>query len=746
MLVALLIGALSGSAAEAAEVRVLSPAQGEALRRDQAEVSLEISGEPLTTYAVHVNGAQDTVVVVTDEAGHGLGGTVVDVLPLMRTRVPVAASEPGLDEGHAEDRLYRVLTLDLWGPQDGVWSPDPLDRARVVLVDLRTWDDDFEPMLDPGEPLIDGLAVGVTSEGLRRLEAPMLAELPAAPMQSFDTVLLDHLGDGVPAGAVTPPPGTCVPLDQVPWTLQAALAPEIAQALAGAAALPVCKRALEMTTVGAWQAAVLAHGYESRPSLGSRANLSLCVEGMDASLVDLWTGGVAIELQGVDGAVLAETWHLGPAGLVDVDLAAWLVYRDGAYEAGPCPLVPAQALPPELAVCPALPFGGDQAAGPPVRLDVAPDPVDHGLLADQQGLSASTLWDPWLDASADGLCGHPVLAGSVAGLVGQVGATAAGLLDAAWDAGTPAPTQLGAGLEALLDSWTLAEGRDAPVAVDARMTELVELRADPDDWEAPQGLAAFYDTAAEPLEPWPLNDAMIFAPEVVPWPDTGALSWWGTPLDARLAVSTGAVNQVLAAAATTDVLAGPVSLEGVDVAALIPELAGQGPLAASLRWPVAPAITMAPTGVVGDDALMLHIAGLELAFHPPGEPESPLLVLVVDALDPAFELALGETDGALEADLVLEQLAVTVGSHTLDRWPSEDGLATRVGPLLVAEIVPGLQDAVALLPVPEFQGLQAGVRLVEPEVPYQGGDVVLFSIRFSDDASRQESAPGHIPR
>jgi hypothetical protein len=303
-------------------------------------------------------------------------------------------------------------------------------------------------------------------------------------------------------------------------------------------------------------------------------------------------------------------------------------------------------------------------------------------------------------------------------------------LDSAWDAGAPDQTQLSAGLEALLRSWSLGVDDPVDVAVDAQLTELVELRADPMDWEAPQGLVAFYDTVVEPLEPWPLNEALIYAPEVVPWPDTGALSWWGTPIDARIAVSTGSVNQVLAAAASTDVLGGAVDLTGYDLAALVPELADSGALEARLRWPLAPVVTMVPGEVEGDDPLMLHVADLQLIVHAKGKPEQALVIFVIDALDGAFELALGETDGALEADLVLERVDVTVLDHSLSAWPSEDGLAERLGPLIEAELVPGLQDAIGLLPIPEFQGLIAPVSLVEREAPYQSGDVVLFSVGF----------------
>lgn len=728
MVVPVLMSVLLAGTVEAAELRVLSPASGEELRRDQIELDVEVLGEPLTSYAVHVNGDQATVVVLTDDAGRGVGGGTVDIFPLMRARVG-----HGSGDGAAPDLHYRTLALEMWGPVDGVWSSQPLARERVSLVDLRDWDDDVDPLLDPDQVLIDGLAVGLTAEGLATLEAPLVAELPAAPLRAFDSVLAEVVGQGVAAGGTDLAPGTCVPLDETPLSLQAWLAPEIATLLGHAATVPVCKRALDLSAVGAWQAAVVAYGYEIRPTLGSRSDLAICVEGLDATLVDLWTEGHAVGLEADDDRVLVETWHLGPAGRVDVALDAWLVYKGGAYEAGPCGVVQAERVPQDLAICPDLPVGAELAGGPPVSLGLAPDLSGYGLDADQEDPSESSLWDAWVDPVQDALCGHPVLAEPVASMVESVGPTAAVLLDSAWDAGAPDATQLSSGLEALLASWSLGVHDEGPVRVDAELTELVELRADPMDWEAPQGLVAFYDTVAEPQEPWPLNQAPVFAPEVVPWPDTGALSWWGTPIDARIAVSTGAVNQVLAAAAQTDVLAREVDLTGLDLGNLLPELAGRE-LVGRLTWRLAPVVTMVPGDVEGDDALMLHLAGVELVVHPGGHPDQALVVVAIEGVDGAFELALGETDGALEADLVLASLTLTVVRHELSRWPEEQRLVEALEVGLEAALVAGIQDAVAMLPVPEFQGLVAPVSLVEVEAPYQSGDVVLLSVGFEDMA------------
>ncbi len=728
MLAVCLFAALSIGSAEGAELRVVSPSPGEPLRRDQLELDLQVAGEPLTTYAVHINGAQDTVVVLTDEAGVGRGGATVDVLPLRRTVAGSGDVDPVVAEQH-----FRVLQLDVWGPVDGVWAQEPLDRQRVTLVDLRDWESDAEPLLEPDEVLVDGLAVGLTAEGLAQLEAPLVAELPAAPLRAFDSLLAEVVGDGVAAGGADLPPGTCVPLDELPFALQAWLAPEIAATLGAAATVPACKRALDVSAVGAWQAAVVAHGYELRPTLGTRADLAVCVEGLDATLVDLWTAGHAVGLSTADDGVEAEAWHLAPRGRVDVALDAWLVYKDGVYEEGPCGVVQPLAVPEEQATCRELPVSAEVAGGSSVGLGLGPDPVGFGLVSEQQDASESALWDAWLDPEADALCGHPVLAEPVAALVASVGSTAAALLDSAWDAGLPDPTQLSAGLESLLASWELssADEEAEAVAVEAELTELVELRADPTDWEAPQGLVAFYDTAAEPLEPWDLNGLPVYAPEAVPWPDTG-VSWWGTPIDARIAVSVGAVNQVWAAAAMTDVLARPVALtefSGVEVEA-------------ALRWTLPPVLTMVPGDVEGDDPLLLDIASLELVLHEPADPSVELAVFWIDAVDPAFELLLGETDGALEADAALERLRLTLARHALPVRPSEDGLADQLGPAIEAAVLAGLDEALSLLPVPEFQGLVAPVEVVEVEAPYQSGDVVLFSVGLRPS---QAVLSGHTP-
>jgi hypothetical protein len=730
MIASLVAGLLWGAPALAAELRVSAPTASQGLRRDQLALVIEVVGDPMTTYAVHINGDQATVVLVTDGSGRAQSQADVTIYPLLRARVIQGERFGEEVPDHEIERLYRVITLDLWGPVQGSWSKDPLDRERIVVTDLRTWHDEAEPLLEPDELMADGLAVSLTSEGLALLATSLLAELPAAPLAALDSVLADRIGGGVAIGEWETPQGTCVPYLEAPAALQEALAPQVAFALGAAATVPVCKRALDMSFSGLWQTAVLAHGYEPRPSLGVPADLAICVEALGPVLVDLWTRGQMIGLASGDEAVLAETWHLGPAGLVDVELDAWLVYKDGIYEHGPCPVVAAQALPPELATCPEVLLGASWAGGPAVSLTLEPSSDGAQANVDQDTLSASVLWDPWLDPSADPLCGHPILAAPVSGLVEPVGIVAAEMLDSAWDAGAPEPTQLSAGLEALLGSWKLVPEEEDGVGVDAVLTQIVELRSDPIDETSPQGITAFYDTVAEPLEPWALNEAAVFAPEILPWPDTGALSWWGTALHFRMAVSIGSVNQVLAAAAPTDVLAGSVDLAGVDLATLVPELADRGILQAELRWPVAPALTTEASEAEGDDRLLMHIAGAELVIYAKGSLDTPLLVLAIDAMDTDFELALGETDGLLESDLVLTQLAVGVLAHDLDRWPSEDGLAERLRPWIAPLLADRIQDAVALMPIPEMQGLVSPLRLVEVEDPFVGGEVVLFSARI----------------
>jgi len=687
----------------AAEVRIVAPAAGSALDRDHVELSVEVHGEPLTHYAVVLGPSGDTVVVETDEAGLARHAEWVRLRP-------------------RPSRTWRHLEVDLRGPVDGVWGPGPLGRDRVVLLDLRSWAPTEVPLLAADLVLQDGLEVTLTASGLDAMEDPLALEVPAEPLAPLDAVLARRIGAGVPAAASSSDPPVCLPLAEAPPELQAAVAADAAALLAGGTAIVGCKNALDFQAPGAWQAAVAVHGYEWRPGLPSRADLEVCVDRAEASLVELWTWGHGIALESADDAVLAWTTHEWPRGTVDVDLEAWLVYRGDTYSEGPCPLAPAREIPPAESRCEDLPFGATSAAGRAVPVGLAPGEEPAWLAAWQDDVSVTEMRAGWLDVEASTLCGHPVLAPEVEALLPSVAATAAAVLDGAWDEGRPDPTQLSAGLEAVLGSWELDAATDGLV-LEAELTSVVERRVDPDDAWAAQGITARYDTWAAPSEISEEPRAPIYAPEVLAGPETGGETWWSTPVDARISVGLGALNQVLAASADAGLLAGQEALDGP----------GELPLDAGpwvLDWRVThrPLVDDVAGEEEGEGTLRLEVPDVRVELRrPKGE---VLLTLAVDLVDEDLGLGLGAADGALEPELELQLDAVWVLSHRLEGWPDLGGLLDAGWDTLIEIVEPAIAESLALLPIPEFQGLEVApdeaLAWQQAEAPYVEDGLVVF--------------------
>ena len=373
------------------------------------------------------------------------------------------------------------------------------------------------------------------------------------------------------------------------------------------------------------------------------------------------------------------------------------------------------------------------------------------------------------------LCAEPFLdapprtgtGGTMTDLSSGVGTAVRSVLADAWTTGWPGDSELHLLLEDALHFSNIGLRSEGPFALDL-VHRTIDERRDGLPFPGHHRLEDHYGlrwttaSTARPLVPVigsPMEVLAIRSP--TPWwfGDWTTGHWAGdhapvpgTPFDASIALPLFVLNQALAAAATEGGLdrtlapsaltptalgtcvgassgcAVPLASTGTGLSAWIPKLGelGDTPLTVSIRHTLPPTVNLLANELIesndtwdflGEESLprlLLHVGQVQVVFTDDAGTE--VLVVDTDVFDPTLEVALGTSDGWLQASVAHGEWTAETHSTTLSDVPVRATLLTAMSGLMGGVVIPDVLSVIEGVAVPEVADLPGGSGRDQTEV------------------------------
>ncbi|MDP7040171.1 MAG: hypothetical protein QGI45_13510 [Myxococcota bacterium] len=738
-------GALDAETASEIDVKITSPSLGWVMNSEapSLDVHFTVSGaDPHAILKLVINGCPEEPIDMENIVGSGCESTEDDITCSRRIQIfpnSLMMPPPCYREWEHQSRsvwqLFRPIQVDISRADEGM-KPSRLYRDRITYYDLSRYNLDVRtPEFSSPGRMIHELAYHLSPEGIQELVPALNDQIPDPAVGTLED------SDALDMRPVRGGP-YCIPWDDAPARLKT-LTREEKISLKGW----VHAEYAAIASVGGPAAMFWAEPEDE--------DFEFCVRSLDGLIKELgMQEEMPMSIDPVAGGRLQISELLAEvAGTLDVELNLFVRFNNGR---------PWQRryLDTDDVSCD-IPLDGsvsqvqseievpesDETENRWVSFSVRADMGDHRKQLEILQQEEMAIEPNEFTFNRGGTyCDLGFLAEPMERVEQRAEQAIAQAVADFFNQGIPGVTQLSSAFEATLSTFNLSYALPESKRIELTAHHFdPNIQAENDDPDAPQGMTFHLATSVQSLEPvtalvvdeW-LHVAATRAEFATRTPDELSI-----PFDLSASISTGVLNQVLRALATTDLfssewqptyedlglciperkasceidesghcyctrgtsMSGPAKLNGKLLSRLIPELTevGKRELSIHAQPTLAPTVTMTNNSSEAEPYAMMNLGQYMVSFIDTEGTE--WMTLLVDLFDRTFDMRVGNIDDLQSSRLSNRSVDITVLEHRLSRQPADIAVRDALAPLMASHLIRRIHSAIKELPAPEFAHL-----------------------------------------